>query len=81
MRNAESFPRPQERTLNPFRDPTSGSQDRNLLALTAQAVLIFAIDHLTWEIERDYLGLVFAPILASATTALGFFFAGNHHQT
>jgi hypothetical protein len=50
------------------------------IALLAQLALIFKVEDLTWEIEREYLGMVFAPILASATTALGFFFAGNREQ-
>ncbi len=49
-----------------------------VLGLGGQLVLVRYVRPLTWEVERDFLTIVFVPIVTAATTALGFFFAQHH---
>ena len=46
-----------------------------LLAAAAQAVIVWKVKPVTWDIEREFLTIVFTPLLAAAATAVGFYFA------
>lgn len=49
----------------------------SLIAIGGQVVIAGFIRPLTWEMERDFLTVVFVPIITATSTALGFFF-GEH---